>query len=50
MRAFCLLNGHDLAYESVDAAERFVLEVAAGDLEVAEIADWIAARLTNQTR
>jgi death-on-curing protein len=36
-RVFCLLNRRDLAYE-VDEAERLVLDVAAGKLEVAEIA------------
>ena len=43
-RAFCLLNGRDLAYESVDAAERFVLDVAAGEIDVPQIAEWIDAR------
>jgi death-on-curing protein len=36
-RVFCLLNGRDLAYD-VDEAERLVLDVAAGKLDVAEIA------------
>lgn len=40
-RVFCLLNGNDLTYESVDAAESFVLGVAAGHLELSEIASWI---------
>lgn len=40
-RIFCLLNGEDLRYVSVDAAEDFVLSVARGDLEVADIAEWI---------
>jgi death-on-curing protein len=44
MRAFCLLNGHDIAYD-VDDAEGFVLLVAAGDLDVAPAADWVTAHL-----
>jgi len=40
-RIFCLLNGEDLRYVSVDAAEEFVLSVARGDLEVEDIAEWI---------
>jgi death-on-curing protein len=44
-RACCLLNGRDLTYESVDAAEEVVLEVAAGVIDVPEIAEWVAARL-----
>ena len=40
-RVFCLLNGSDLTYESVDSAESFVLAVAAGEMEVPEIARWI---------
>ena len=39
-RVFHLMNGRDLVY-SVDQAEEFVLAVARGDLEVAEIADWL---------
>lgn len=39
-RVFHLMNGRDLTY-SVDEAEEFVLAVARGDLEVAEIADWL---------
>ena len=45
-RAFCLLNGHDLRYD-VDDAEAFVLSIAAGRWEVAAIAKWIAAHLTD---
>ncbi len=44
MRAFCLLNGRDIRY-LVDAAEAFVLAVAAGELEVPEIGVWIEAHL-----
>ncbi|MCA0178282.1 MAG: type II toxin-antitoxin system death-on-curing family toxin [Actinobacteria bacterium] len=40
-RIFCLLNGEDLRYVSIDAAEEFVLSVARGDLEVEDIAEWI---------
>jgi death-on-curing protein len=43
-RAFCLLNGCDVTYESVDAAEQFVLGVAAGAIDVPEIAAWLVAR------
>lgn len=44
MRAFCLMNGRDVAYD-VDDAERFVLGVAAGEIDVDPAAAWIAARL-----
>ncbi len=44
MRAFCILNGHDLAY-TVDDAESFVLAAAAGDIDLPEIADWISEHL-----
>ena len=44
-RVFCLLNGRDLTYESVDAAEAFVLDVAAGRIDVPEIAEWISLHL-----
>jgi death-on-curing protein len=43
-RAFCLLNGHDLRYD-VDDAETFVLSIAAGQLDVPDIATWIELRL-----
>ncbi|MHB1836700.1 MAG: type II toxin-antitoxin system death-on-curing family toxin [Solirubrobacteraceae bacterium] len=36
-RAFCLLNGRDLAF-TVDDAEQFVLAVARGELDVPRIA------------
>ena len=45
MRAFCILNGRDLAY-TVDEAERFVLAAAAGDIDVPEIATWISEHLS----
>jgi death-on-curing protein len=41
-RVFYLINDRDLAYE-VDEAERFVLAVARGNLEVAGIAAWLRA-------
>lgn len=44
-RVFCLLNGQDLTYESVDAAESFVLDIAAGRIDVPEIAEWISGHL-----
>lgn len=40
LRAFCLLNRRDLRY-TVDDAEAFVVGAAAGELELAEIAEWI---------
>ena len=39
-RVFCILNGHDLAYV-VDEAEHLMLAVAAGDLDVPQLAIWI---------
>lgn len=44
-RVFCLLNGQDLTYESVDAAESFVLDIAAGRVDVPEIAEWVSEHL-----
>lgn len=43
-RACCLLNGRDIRYQ-VDAAEAFVLSVAADELEVPAIAAWIGDHL-----
>lgn len=43
-RVFCLLNGHDLAFD-VDEAEALVLGVARGELEVPEIADTLERHL-----
>lgn len=43
-RAFCLLNGYDIRY-LIDAAETCVLAVAAGELDVPEIATWLQAHL-----
>ena len=43
-RVFCLLNGHDLTY-TVDEAEDLMISAASGQLDVPEIADWLAARL-----
>jgi death-on-curing protein len=48
-RTFCLLNGRDLTYESVDVAEQFVLDVAAGALEQPDIAVWLASRIVDQS-
>ena len=39
-RAFLMLNGRDLTY-TVDQAESFVLSVAAGELDVPDIARWL---------
>lgn len=43
-RVFCLMNGHDLTY-TVDEAEELILSAASGQLDVPDIADWMAARL-----
>ena len=43
-RVFCLLNGRDLQF-TVDDAERLVLTVATGDLDVPEIAALIGSHL-----
>lgn len=43
-RVFCLLNAHDLTY-TVDEAEELMLSAASGQLDVPEIADWLAARV-----
>lgn len=43
-RIFCLLNGQDLIY-TVDEAEDLMLNAASGQLDVPDIADWLAARL-----
>jgi death-on-curing protein len=48
-RAFCRLNGHDLRY-AVDDAEQLVLGVAAGELDVPDIAGWIADHLVETRR
>jgi death-on-curing protein len=44
-RVFCLLNGRDLAMP-IDDAEAMVVDVAAGRLDVPELAALIAAHLT----
>jgi death on curing protein len=36
-------NGHDLTY-TVDEAEDLILSAASGQLDVPDIADWMAAR------
>ena len=43
-RIFCLMNGRDLVL-SVDEAEEIVLAVAAGDLDVPELAEPLRAHL-----
>jgi death-on-curing protein len=43
-RAFCLLNGRDIRYD-VDDAEAFVLSIAAGQLDVPDVATWIESHL-----
>ncbi|MBA3620458.1 MAG: type II toxin-antitoxin system death-on-curing family toxin [Acidothermales bacterium] len=43
-RVFCLLNGRDLSY-TVDDAETVVVAVAAGELDVPDLAQWISAHL-----
>lgn len=43
-RAFCLLNGRDIRYD-IDAAEKFVVSVAAGELDVPAISTWLDAQL-----
>jgi death on curing protein len=46
-RTFCLLNGRDVTYE-VDDAETTVLAVAAGELDVPDVATWISERLRDE--
>ena len=43
-RIFCLLNGRDLTY-TVDEAEDLMLRAASGQLDVPEIAAWLAAHM-----
>lgn len=43
-RVFCLLNVYELTY-TVDEAEQLMLSASSGQLDVPEIADWLAARL-----
>jgi len=43
-RVFCLLNGRDVTY-TVDEAEQMMLGAAAGELDVPQIAAWLAARI-----
>ena len=43
-RVFCLLNGRDLTY-TVDEAEQMMLEAAARELDVPQIAASLAARM-----
>lgn len=46
-RAFCLLSGYDIRYLT-DAAEAFVLAVAAGELDMPEMAAWLEAHLVEE--
>jgi death-on-curing protein len=48
-RTFCLLNGRDIVYESVDVAEKFVLDVAAGTIHVPDMTTWLTERLVDQS-
>ncbi|WP_084328415.1 type II toxin-antitoxin system death-on-curing family toxin [Intrasporangium oryzae] len=43
-RIFCLLNGRDLTY-SVDDAEDLMVNAAAGQLGVPQIAKWLVAHM-----
>lgn len=43
-RVFCLLNGQDVRF-SVDEAERLVLDVATGALDVPDLAELLASHL-----
>jgi death-on-curing family protein len=45
-RIFCLMNGSDLGF-TVDEAEVLVLDVAAGNIEVGDLAATIAQHLTD---
>lgn len=48
-RAFSLLNGWDISYQ-LDEAEAFVLALAAGKLDVPEIARWLESHLIDLQR
>ena len=43
-RVFCLLNGRDLTYD-VDDAEGLMVDAAAGQLDVPQIAGWLAGHM-----
>ncbi len=43
--AFLELNGVDLVVDEVDRADRFLRSVAAGDVELADIAEWVRERI-----
>ncbi len=47
-RIFCLMNGEDLVM-SIDDAERMILAVAQGNLDVPELAKLIEKSLVNET-
>jgi len=46
MTMFCLLNGRDLCVETDDAVSQ-MLGVAAGEIDEADMAAWLAPRLTD---
>lgn len=43
-RVFCLLNGRDLTYD-VDNAEGLMVDAAAGQLDVPQIASWLGVNM-----
>ncbi|WP_173923115.1 type II toxin-antitoxin system death-on-curing family toxin [Agromyces sp. Marseille-P2726] len=43
--AFLELNGVDLVVDDVDAADRFLRSVASGDVEPADVAEWVRQRM-----
>jgi death on curing protein len=49
-RVFCLLNGRDLAFSSIDEAEATVLSVAAGDLDVPALSKLLTDHLIESTK
>jgi prophage maintenance system killer protein len=48
-RVFCLLHGLDLVF-TVDTAETMIVAIAAGQLEVTELAEQLRAALTKADR
>jgi death on curing protein len=45
MEVFLLLNGHEIV-ATVDDQERVMLEVASGQMERAQFADWLASHIS----
>ncbi|GAA1805749.1 type II toxin-antitoxin system death-on-curing family toxin [Agromyces neolithicus] len=43
--AFLELNGADLVVDDVDAADRFLRLTASGDVELADVAEWVRERM-----